>query len=169
MRELPKQYDPKQVEGKIYQQWLEGGWFHAERDPEKKPFTIVIPPPNVTGQLHLGHAVDETLQDVLTRYKRMKGYSALWRPGYDPAGIATQIKVEENLRNEEGLTRFDLGREKFLERVWDWKNKYGSRIVSQQMKLGTSCDWDRARFTMDDTCAAAVRKTFVDLYEKGLI
>ena len=128
MREIPKQYDPKQVESKIYQMWLDGNYFHAERDPEKKPFTIVIPPPNVTGQLHLGHAFDETVQDVLTRYKRMKGFSALWLPGYDHAGIATQIKVEEQLRNEEHLTRFDLGREKFLDRVWDWKNKYGDRI-----------------------------------------
>ena len=169
MRELPKQYDPKQVEGKIYQQWIDGNYFHAERDPEKKPFTIVIPPPNVTGQLHLGHAVDETLQDVLTRYKRMKGFSALWLPGYDHAGIATQIKVEENLRNEEGLTRFDLGREKFLERVWDWKNKYGDRIVTQLKTLGSSCDWERQRFTMDEGCSKAVREVFCSLYEKGLI
>ena len=169
MRELPKQYDPKQVEGKIYKMWLDGGYFHAERDPEKKPFTIVIPPPNVTGQLHLGHAVDETLQDVLIRYKRMKGYSALWLPGYDHAGIATQIKVEENLRNEEGLTRFDLGREKFLERVWDWKNKYGDRIVTQLKTLGSSCDWERQRFTMDEGCSKAVREVFCSLYEKGLI
>ena len=169
MRELPKQYDPKQVEDKIYKLWLDGKYFHAERDPEKKPFTIVIPPPNVTGQLHLGHAVDETLQDVLIRYKRMKGYSALWLPGYDHAGIATQIKVEENLRNEEGLTRFDLGREKFLERVWDWKNKYGDRIVTQLKTLGSSCDWDRQRFTMDEGCSKAVREVFCSLYEKGLI
>ena len=169
MRELPKQYDPKQVEKKIYQQWLDGNYFHAERDPAKKPFTIVIPPPNVTGQLHLGHAVDETIQDVLTRYKRMKGYSALWLPGYDHAGIATQIKVEENLRNEERLTRFDLGREKFLDRVWDWKNKYGDRIVEQLKTLGSSCDWERQRFTMDEGCSKAVREVFCSLYEKGLI
>ncbi len=169
MRELPKQYDPKQVEGKIYQQWLDGNYFHAERDPEKKPFTIVIPPPNVTGQLHLGHAVDETIQDVLIRYKRMKGYAALWVPGYDHAGIATQIKVEENLRVNEGLTRFDLGREKFLDRVWDWKNKYGDRIVTQLKTLGSSCDWERQRFTMDEGCSKAVREVFCSLYEKGLI
>ncbi len=169
MKELPKQYDPKQVEDKIYQFWLGGRYFHAERDPEKKPFTIVIPPPNVTGQLHLGHAVDETIQDVLTRYKRMKGFSTLWLPGYDHAGIATQIKVEENLRVEEGLTRFDLGREKFLERVWDWKNKYGDRIVTQLKTLGSSCDWDRQRFTMDEGCSKAVREVFCSLYEKGLI
>ena len=169
MKELPKQYDPKQVESRIYQMWMEGNYFHAQRDPEKKPFTIVIPPPNVTGQLHLGHAVDETLQDVLTRYKRMKGYSALWLPGYDHAGIATQIKVEEMLRNEEGLTRFDLGREKFLDRVWDWKNKYGDRIVTQLKTLGSSCDWERQRFTMDEGCSKAVREVFCNLYEKGLI
>ena len=169
MREIPKQYDPKQVESKIYQMWLDGNYFHAERDPEKKPFTIVIPPPNVTGQLHLGHAFDETVQDVLTRYKRMKGFSALWLPGYDHAGIATQIKVEEQLRNEEHLTRFDLGRDKFLERVWDWKNKYGDRIVTQLKTLGSSCDWERQRFTMDDGCSKAVREVFCNLYEKGLI
>ena len=168
MRELPKVYDPKQVEKKIYDMWLEGNYFHAERDPEKKPFTIVIPPPNVTGQLHLGHAFDETIQDVLIRYKRMDGYSTLWLPGYDHAGIATQIKVEEKLRNE-GKTRFDLGREKFLDEVWAWKNKYGGRIVEQLKTLGSSCDWERQRFTMDDTCARAVRETFVDLYQKKLI
>ena len=168
MRELPKVYDPKQVEKKIYDMWLEGNYFHAERDPEKKPFTIVIPPPNVTGQLHLGHAFDETIQDVLIRYKRMDGYSTLWLPGYDHAGIATQIKVEEKLRGE-GKTRFDLGRDKFLDEVWAWKNKYGDRIVEQLKTLGSSCDWERQRFTMDDTCAKAVRETFVNMYEKGLI
>ncbi len=169
MRELPKQYDPQQVESKIYQQWLDGNYFHAERDPEKKPFTIVIPPPNVTGQLHLGHAVDETIQDVLIRHKRMKGYAALWVPGCDHAGIATQIKVEEDLRVNEGLTRFDLGRDKFLDRVWDWKNKFGDRIVTQLKTLGSSCDWDRQRFTMDEGCSKAVREVFCSLYEKGLI
>ena len=168
MRELPKVYDPKQVEKKIYDMWLGGNYFHAERDPEKKPFTIVIPPPNVTGQLHLGHAFDETIQDVLIRYKRMDGYSTLGLPGYDHAGIATQIKVEEKLRGE-GKTRFDLGRDKFLDEVWAWKNKYGDRIVEQLKTLGSSCDWERQRFTMDDTCARAVRETFVDLYQKKLI
>ena len=168
MKELPKVYDPKAVEKRIYQMWLDGGYFHAQRDPDKKPFTIVIPPPNVTGQLHLGHAFDETLQDILIRYKRMKGYSALWLPGYDHAGIATQIKVEEQLRGE-GLTRFDLGRDKFLERVWDWKNKYGDRIVEQLKTLGSSCDWERQRFTMDEGCSKAVREVFCSLYEKGLI
>ena len=127
MKELPKVYDPKQVEKKIYDMWMQGGYFKGNPDPDKKPFSIVMPPPNVTGQLHMGHALDATLQDILTRYKRMQGYAALWLPGYDHAGIATQIKVEENLRKEEGLTRYDLGREKFLDRVWAWKNKYGDR------------------------------------------
>ena len=168
-RELPKTYDPKVVEDQIYQAWLDNNCFRAELDPDKKPFSIVMPPPNVTGQLHMGHALDATLQDILTRFKRMQGYSALWLPGTDHAGIATQIKVEENLRVEEGLTRYDLGREKFLERVWDWKNKYGDRIVKQQMKLGASCDWSRSRFTMDEGCSKAVRETFCELYDKGLI
>ena len=168
MKELPKVYDPHEVEKKIYQMWLDGNYFHAERDPDKTPFTIVIPPPNVTGQLHLGHAFDETIQDILIRYKRMDGYSTLWLPGYDHAGIATQIKVEEKLRNE-GKTRFDLGREGFLDEVWAWKNKFGNRIVEQLKTLGSSCDWERQRFTMDDTCAKAVRETFVNMYEKGLI
>ena len=168
-RELPKVYEPQQVETKIYDMWQEGGYFHAEKDESKKPFTIVMPPPNVTGQLHMGHAMDATLQDTLIRFKRMQGYNALWLPGVDHAGIATQIKVEEELRVKEGLTRYDLGREKFLERVWDWKHKYGNRIVEQQKKLGASCDWDRARFTMDEGCSKAVREVFVSLYEKGLI
>ncbi|MEL4106454.1 valine--tRNA ligase [Oscillospiraceae bacterium WX1] len=167
-KELPKVYEPGDVEKNIYQMWMEGGYFKGVIDPEKEPFTIVIPPPNVTGQLHLGHAFDETLQDVLIRYKRMQGFAALWLPGTDHAGIATQIKVEEELRHE-GLTRYDLGREKFLERVWAWKNKYGSRIVEQLKTLGSSCDWDRERFTMDEGCSRAVREVFVSLYEKGLI
>ena len=167
-RELPKVYEPQQVEAKIYDMWEKGGYFHAEADESKKPFTIVMPPPNVTGQLHMGHAMDATLQDTLIRFKRMQGYNALWVPGVDHAGIATQIKVEEVLRKE-GLTRYDLGREKFLERVWDWKHQYGNRIVQQQKKLGASCDWDRARFTMDEGCSKAVREVFVSLYEKGLI
>ncbi|MDD6678575.1 MAG: valine--tRNA ligase [Firmicutes bacterium] len=167
-RELPKIYEPQQVEDRIYRMWQDGNYFHAERNADKKPFTIVMPPPNVTGQLHMGHAMDATLQDTLIRFKRMQGYNALWVPGVDHAGIATQIKVEEELRKE-GLTRYDLGREKFLERVWDWKQKYGNRIVEQQKKLGASCDWDRARFTMDEGCSKAVREVFVSLYEKGLI
>ena len=169
MSELPKTYDPKAVEDKLYSFWNDSGFFHAEVNPDKKPYTIVIPPPNVTGQLHMGHAFDETLQDILIRTKRMQGYEALWMPGTDHAGIATQIKVEENLRKEEGLTRYDLGREKFLERVWDWKNKYGDRIISQLKKLGSSCDWERERFTMDEGCSKAVREVFVNLYNKGLI
>ena len=168
-QELPKTYEPREVEGKIYQAWMDADCFHAEPNPDKKPFCIVMPPPNVTGQLHMGHAMDATLQDILIRYKRMQGYEALWMPGTDHAGIATQIKVEEELRTKEGLTRYDLGREKFLERVWDWKNKYGNRIVEQQKKLGASCDWDRARFTMDEGCSKAVRETFCELYDKGLI
>ena len=169
MRELPKTYDPKQVEKKIYEMWEKNGCFRGEIDPDKEPFSIVMPPPNVTGQLHMGHALDATLQDILTRYKRMQGYAALWLPGVDHAGIATQIKVEEVLRKEEGKTRYDLGREKFLERVCDWKKQYGDRIVEQQKSMGVSCDWSRSRFTMDEVCAKAVRENFCDLYEKGLI
>ena len=168
MRELPKVYEPQQVENKIYNMWEGNGYFRPTQKEGAKPFTIVMPPPNVTGQLHMGHAMDATLQDTLIRFKRMQGYSALWVPGVDHAGIATQIKVEEELRKE-GLTRYDLGREKFLERVWDWKHKYGNRIVEQQKKLGASCDWERARFTMDEGCSNAVREVFVSLYEKGLI
>ena len=168
-RELPKVYDPKIVEDEIYQMWMDGGCFRAEVDREKKPFSIVMPPPNVTGQLHMGHAMDCTLQDILIRFKRMQGYSALWLPGTDHAGIATQIKVEEELRKKEGLSRHDLGREKFLERVWDWKHQYGNRIVEQQKKLGASCDWSRARFTMDEGLSKAVRHVFVQMYNKGLI
>ena len=168
-KELPKQYDPTQVESQIYQMWLDNDCFKAEPDPDKKPYSIVMPPPNVTGQLHMGHALDSTLQDILTRYKRMEGYSALWLPGTDHAGIATQIKVEEELRVKEGKTRYDLGREKFLERVWAWKEKYGSRIVEQQRKLGVSCDWSRSRFTMDEGCSRAVREAFCEMYDKGLI
>ena len=169
MSELPKTYDPKAVEDKLYSFWNDSGFFHAEVNPKKKPYTIVIPPPNVTGQLHMGHAFDETLQDILIRTKRMQGYEALWMPGTDHAGIATQIKVEENLRKEEGKTRYDLGREEFLKRVWDWKHKFGNRIISQLKKLGSSCDWERERFTMDEGCSKAVREVFVNLYNKGLI
>ena len=168
-KELSKVYDPHEVEGRIYQQWEENKCFAGVRDAKKKPYTIVMPPPNVAGQLHMGHAMDCTLQDILIRFKRMQGYAALWVPGTDHAGIATQIKVEEELRVKEGLTRYDLGREKFLERVWDWKAMYGDRIVAQQKKMGASCDWDRARFTMDEGCSKAVRETFCELYEKGLI
>ena len=168
-KELPKVYEPQEVESRIYDMWEKNGCFKGHRDPDKKPFTIVMPPPNVTGQLHMGHAMDSTLQDILIRFKRMQGYAALWVPGTDHAGIATQIKVEEELRKNEGLSRYDLGREKFLERVWDWKRQYGNRIVEQQKKLGASCDWDRARFTMDEGLSKAVRHVFVSLYKKGLI
>ena len=168
-KELPKVYEPREVEGRVYEMWEKNGCFEGHRDPDKRPFTIVMPPPNVTGQLHMGHAMDCTLQDILIRFKRMQGYAALWVPGTDHAGIATQIKVEEELRKSEGLTRYDLGREKFLERVWDWKHKFGNRIVEQQKKLGASCDWSRARFTMDEGLSNAVRHVFVSLYNKGLI
>ena len=141
-KELPKTYSPKDFEERIYATWCEHGYFKPDPDPKKPKFSIVIPPPNVTGQLHMGHALDQTLQDILVRAKRMQGYSTLWVPGTDHAGIATQIKVEENLRVNEGLTRYDLGREKFLERVWAWKEQYGGRIISQLKKLGSSCDWD---------------------------
>ncbi len=168
-RELPKTYSPSDFEDRIYQNWCDKGYFTPDVNDPSPAFSVVIPPPNVTGQLHMGHALDETLQDILVRYKRMKGFNTLWVPGTDHAGIATQIKVEENLRVNEGLTRYDLGREKFLERVWDWKHQYGNRIINQLKKLGTSCDWTRERFTMDEGCSKAVREVFVNLYEKGLI
>ena len=167
--ELPKTYSPTEFEDRIYANWCEKGYFTADPTDNKPPFSIVIPPPNVTGQLHMGHALNNTLQDILVRYKRMQGYSVLWVPGTDHAGIATQIKVEEELRKNEGLTRHDLGREAFLERVWAWREKYGGRIISQLKKLGSSCDWTRECFTMDETLSAAVKKVFVQLYDKGLI
>ena len=169
MKEIEKTYDPSKVEERLYKAWCDGGYFTPDVNDGKPAFTIVIPPPNVTGQLHMGHALDETLQDILIRYKRMKGFSTLWLPGTDHAGIATQIKVEEFLRKNEGLTRYDLGREKFLERVWDWKAQYGSTIIRQLQKLGASCDWTRLRFTMDEGLSRAVREVFVNLYDKGLI
>lgn len=167
--ELPKTYSPSEFEDRIYKNWCDKGYFTPSKDSNAPKFSVVIPPPNVTGQLHMGHALDDTLQDILVRYKRMQGFDTLWVPGTDHAGIATQIKVEENLRVNEGLTRYDLGREAFLERVWDWKNKFGDRIISQLKKLGTSCDWTRERFTMDEGCSKAVREVFVNLYNKGLI
>ena len=167
--ELAKTYAPREFEDRIYQNWCDKGYFTPDVNDGKPPFSVVIPPTNVTGQLHMGHALDETLQDILVRYKRMQGFSTLWIPGTDHAGIATQIKVEEQLRKNENLTRYDLGREKFLERVWDWKHQYGSRIINQLKKLGTSCDWTRERFTMDEGCSRAVKEVFVNLYEKGLI
>ena len=169
MKELAKNYNPAEFEDRIYADWCDKGYFKPDGDDKKPNFSIVIPPPNVTGQLHMGHALDETLQDILVRTKRMQGYSTLWVPGTDHAGIATQIKVEERLRVDEGLSRYDLGREKFLERVWDWKDSYEARITGQLKKLGASCDWSRQRFTMDEGCSRAVREVFVNLYNKGLI
>ena len=167
-KELAKTYDPKGIEDKLYQKWLEKKYFHAEVDNSKKPFTIVIPPPNITGQLHMGHALDNTMQDILIRFKRMQGYNALWQPGTDHASIATEVKIIEKLK-EEGIDKHDLGREKFLERAWEWKKEYGGRIISQLKKLGSSCDWDRERFTMDEGCNKAVTEVFVKMHEKGYI
>lgn len=166
---IPKVYDPASVEKKWYEFWEKNRYFHAEPEPGKKPFSIVIPPPNITGKLHMGHALDNTLQDILIRWHRMMGDNTLWMPGYDHAGLATQIKVEEVLKKEEGKTRFDLGREEFVKRVWAWKEEYGDRIINQLKCLGISCDWERKRFTMDEGCSRVVRETFVSLFEKGLI
>ncbi len=168
VEEMPKTYDPSIVEDRLYQRWEENGYFDSDPDPEKKPYTIVIPPPNVTGQLHMGHALDETMQDILIRYKRMKGFETLWLPGTDHASIATEVKIVESLAKE-GLTKKDLGRDEFMRRAWAWKEEYGGRIVKQLRKLGSSCDWRRERFTMDEGCSKAVTKVFVDLYNKGLI
>ncbi|MDR0984611.1 MAG: valine--tRNA ligase [Ruminococcus sp.] len=167
-KELDKIYSPNEVEEKIYSFWLDNNCFRAEADRTKKPYTIVIPPPNITGQLHMGHALDNTLQDILIRYKRMSGYCALWVPGTDHASIATEMKIVETMK-EEGITKADIGREGFLERAWDWKEKYGGRIVQQLKKLGSSLDWSRERFTLDEGCSEAVNKVFVDYYNKGLI
>ena len=166
--QLEKTYNPAAIEDKLYQKWLDNKYFHAEVDRSKEPFTIVIPPPNITGQLHLGHALDNTLQDILIRSKRMQGYNALWQPGTDHASIATEVKILEKMK-EEGISKQDLGREGFLERAWEWKKEYGGRIISQLKKLGSSCDWDRERFTMDEGCNKAVEEVFVRLYDKGLI
>ncbi|MBQ8918479.1 MAG: valine--tRNA ligase, partial [Oscillospiraceae bacterium] len=168
LKQLDKVYDPQSVEDRTYEFWLSGGYFHAEPDTGKPPYTIVIPPPNVTGQLHMGHALDDTLQDILIRWRRMQGYEALWMPGTDHAAIATEAKVVAALK-EQGLTKEGLGREKFLEHAWEWKNKYENRIISQLKKIGCSCDWDRTRFTMDEGCSEAVQEVFMKLYEKGLI
>ena len=167
-KELAKTYDPHGLEDRIYQKWLDKKYFHAEVDKSRKPFTIVIPPPNITGQLHMGHALDNTMQDILIRFKRMQGYNALWQPGTDHASIATEVKIIEKLK-EEGVDKHDLGREKFLERAWDWKREYGGRIISQLKKLGSSCDWDRERFTMDEGCNKAVTQVFCKMHEKGYI
>ena len=167
-KELAKNYDPKDIEDRLYSKWLEKKYFHAEVDETKKPFTIVIPPPNITGQLHMGHALDNTMQDILIRFKRMQGYNALWQPGTDHASIATEVKIIEKMK-EEGISKEDLGREGFLKRAWDWKKEYGGRIISQLKKLGSSCDWDRERFTMDEGCNAAVEEVFCKMHHKGLI
>ncbi len=167
-RELAKTYDPSGIEDRLYQKWMEKRYFHAEVDHTRKPFTIVIPPPNITGQLHMGHALDNTMQDILIRFKRMQGYNALWQPGTDHASIATEVKIIEKLK-EQGIDKQDLGREGFLERAWEWKKEYGGRIVSQLKKMGSSCDWDRERFTMDEGCNRAVTKVFVKMHEKGYI
>ncbi len=166
--ELAKTYDPRGLEDRLYQKWLDRKYFRAEVDYDRKPFTIVIPPPNITGQLHMGHALDNTMQDILIRFKRMQGYNALWQPGTDHAAISTEVKIIEKLK-EEGIDKYDLGREKFLERAWDWKREYGGRIISQLKKMGSSCDWDRERFTMDDGCNRAVTEVFVKMHEKGYI
>ena len=168
MKELTKTYDPKAIEEKVYERWEEKGYFRAHVNPDKKPYTIVMPPPNITGQLHMGHAMDCTLQDILIRFKRMQGYETLWQPGTDHASIATEARVVEVMR-QEGLTKDMLGREGFLKRAWAWKETYGNRIVMQQKKMGSSCDWDRQRFTMDEGCSRAVKDVFVNLYEQGLI
>ena len=165
---LSEKFEPQQFEDRIYQNWLEKGYFKAEPDENKKPYTIVIPPPNITGKLHMGHALDETLQDILIRYKRMAGYNSLWIPGTDHAAIATEAKIVEKLKKE-GISKEELGREKFLEYAWEWKKEFGGAIVSQIKKLGCSCDWDRERFTMDEGLTKAVQKVFVNLYNKGLI
>ncbi|HIX72889.1 MAG TPA: class I tRNA ligase family protein, partial [Candidatus Anaerobutyricum stercoripullorum] len=166
--EMSKTYNPAEIEDRLYQKWLDKKYFHAEVDRSKKPFTIVMPPPNITGQLHMGHALDNTLQDILIRFKRMQGYNALWQPGTDHASIATEVKVINALK-EEGIEKEDLGREGFLARTWEWKKEYGGRIVSQLKKLGSSADWDRERFTLDEGCSKAVEEVFIKLYEKGYI
>ena len=167
-KELAKTYDPSDIENRLYKKWEDNGYFHAEPDESKKPFTIVMPPPNITGQLHMGHALDNTLQDILIRYKRMQGYNALWQPGTDHASIATEVKIIEAMKKE-GIEKEDLGREKFLERAWDWKNEYGNRIISQLKKMGSSADWERERFTMDEGCSKAVTEVFLKLYNEGYI
>ena len=167
-KDLEKQYNPADVEDRTYQFWVDNGYFHADVKSDKKPYTIVIPPPNITGQLHMGHALDNTLQDILIRYHRMNGYDTLWLPGTDHASIATEAKIVEAMRAE-GVTKEDLGREGFLERAWEWKKQYGGRIIEQLKKMGSSCDWDRERFTLDEGCNKAVVEVFNNLYEKGLI
>ena len=167
-KELAKIYDPKDIEERLYEKWMKNGYFHAKVNPDKKPFTIVMPPPNVTGQLHMGHALDNTMQDILIRFKRMQGYEALWQPGTDHAAIATEVKVIEKLK-EQGIEKDDIGREEFLKHAWAWKEEYGGKIINQLKKMGSSADWERERFTMDEGCSQAVEEVFVKLYEKGYI
>ena len=167
-KELEKNYNPSEIEDRLYHKWLEKKYFHAEVNRDKKPFTIVMPPPNITGKLHMGHALDNTMQDIIIRFKRMQGYEALWIPGTDHASISTEVKVTTALK-EEGIDKHELGREGFLKRTWEWKKEYGGTITSQLKKIGSSCDWDRERFTMDDGCSKAVLEVFCKLYEKGLI
>ena len=167
-KELEKTYTPGNIEGRLYQKWLDKKYFAAKVNPDKKPFTIVMPPPNITGQLHMGHALDNTMQDILIRYKRMQGYEALWQPGTDHAAIATEVKVIDKLKKE-GIDKNDLGREGFLEKAWEWREEYGGRIINQLHRLGSSADWDRERFTMDEGCSEAVKEVFIRLYEKGYI
>ena len=165
---LAKTYDPQGIEDRIYKNWEDKKYFHAEVDHSKTPYTIVIPPPNITGQLHMGHALDNTMQDILIRFKRMQGYNALWQPGTDHASIATEVRVTNTLK-EQGIDKHELGREKFLEYCWNWRKEYGGRIVNQLKKLGSSCDWDRERFTMDEGCNKAVTEVFVKMHKKGWI
>lgn len=165
---MNKTYDPKDFEDRIYAKWLKGGYFKASNKSAKKPFSIVMPPPNITGQLHVGHALDCSLQDAIVRYKRMKGFETLWLPGTDHASIATEVKIVEKMR-EDGLTKESLGREGFLKRAFEWKEKFGGRIVEQQKRMGISCDWDRSAFTMDEKCSKAVKEAFVTMYNEGLI
>ena len=167
-KNLEKTYNPKEIEAKLYEKWCEEKYFHAEVDRSKKPFTTVMPPPNITGKLHMGHALDNTLQDILIRYKRMQGYSALWQPGTDHAAIATEVKVINSLK-EKGINKADLTRDEFLKYAWDWKEEYGGRIVKQLKKMGSSADWERERFTMDEGCSEAVKEVFIRLFDKGYI
>ena len=166
-KELAKTYDPKGIEERLYQKWMDNGYFHAKVNPDKKPFTIVMPPPNVTGQLHMGHALDETMQDILIRFKRMQGYEALWQPGTDHAAIATEVKVTEKLKKE-GIDKAEIGREKFLEYAWEWKEEYGGKIINQLKKLGASADWERERFTMDEGCSKAVQEGRREILQCGV-
>ena len=165
---MDKKYSPSDIEGRLYKKWIDNRYFHAEADAGKKPFSIVMPPPNVTGKLHMGHALDNTMQDIIIRFKRMQGYAAVWIPGTDHASISTEVKVINALR-EEGIDKKDIGREAFLKRTWEWKEEYGGTIISQLKKIGSSCDWERERFTMDEGLSKAVTKSFIDMYEKGLI